>query len=173
MHPHREAQHDLEEKDVELDTDELHHQPQATDFAERAFRSPSISTSNDTSSYTSSTETNANQDFISRVQTAQTQQSAGGGGLENNLTALGRIATIRSQHSATVGAGPALRRPKSPLPEFGGGKPLPPPLPEREMYVVDFVGVDDPTHPQNWSVGKKYVLFFFFFFFFFFFLTAN
>jgi DHA1 family multidrug resistance protein-like MFS transporter len=41
------------------------------------------------------------------------------------------------------------------LPEFGGGKPYPPPLPEREEYVVEYDGKDDPLHPQNWLFNKK------------------
>jgi DHA1 family multidrug resistance protein-like MFS transporter len=44
---------------------------------------------------------------------------------------------------------------KRPLAEFGAGKPYPPPLPEREEYVVEFAGPDDPLHPQNWSIKKK------------------
>ena len=150
MHP---DPHDSGEKDLELGPPQ--NEPQATDFAERAFRSASISASSNTSSYTSSLETDGGQDFLSRVQTAQTQQSAAGG-LERNITALSRIATQRSQHDATVGAGPTLRRrPTSPLPEFGGGKSMPPPLPERELFVVEFAGVKDSLHPQNWSSKRK------------------
>lgn len=90
---------------------------------------------------------------MSRIQTVQTQRSTQ---LERNLTALSRIATHRSQHSATVGA--SLRtRPtsKSPMPEFGAGKPYPPMLPSMDDYVVEFAGLDDPLHPQNWSTAKK------------------
>lgn len=88
---------------------------------------------------------------MSRTQTAQTQP---GYGLERHPTALSRIATQRSQHSATVGA---LRsRPsRRPLPDFGAGKPYPPQLPEKEEYVVEFAGPDDPLHPQNWPTKKK------------------
>ncbi|KAL4870635.1 hypothetical protein BDV12DRAFT_184266 [Aspergillus spectabilis] len=77
-----------------------------------------------------------------------------GYGLERHPTALSRIATQRSQHTATVGA---LRsRPSiKPLPEFGAGKPYPPPLPEKEEYVVEFAGPDDPLHPQNWPTRKS------------------
>ncbi|PGH07948.1 hypothetical protein AJ80_07929 [Polytolypa hystricis UAMH7299] len=73
--------------------------------------------------------------------------------LERHLTALSRIATQRTQQSATVGA--AKRAPKKPLPKFGAGKPYPPPLPEREEYVVEFDGPDDPLHPQNWTMKRK------------------
>ncbi|KAL2819933.1 major facilitator superfamily domain-containing protein [Aspergillus cavernicola] len=71
-------------------------------------------------------------DRMSRMQTAQTQP---GYGLELHPTAISRIATQRSQHSATVAA---LRsRPsRKPLPEFGAGKPYPPPLPEKEEVLV-------------------------------------
>ncbi|ORY09082.1 major facilitator superfamily [Clohesyomyces aquaticus] len=75
--------------------------------------------------------------------------------LERHATALSRIQTIRSQHSATVGASLKSRQSRKPLPEFGAGKPYPPLLPEREEYVVEFDGVDDPLHAQNWTLKKK------------------
>jgi MFS transporter, DHA1 family, multidrug resistance protein len=75
--------------------------------------------------------------------------------LERNPTALSRIQTARSQHSATVGASIKSRQSRKPLPEFGGGKPYPPPLPAREEYVVEFDGADDPMHAQNWPLKKK------------------
>jgi DHA1 family multidrug resistance protein-like MFS transporter len=81
------------------------------------------------------------------------------GVLERNATAMSRIQTQRSQHSATVGAGLKSRtlrtETRKPLPAFGGGKEYPPPLPEREEYVVEFDGVDDPLHAQNWPAKKK------------------
>jgi DHA1 family multidrug resistance protein-like MFS transporter len=81
--------------------------------------------------------------------------------LERNATAMSRIQTQRSQHSATVGAGLKSRTLKShtrkPLPPFGGGKEYPPLLPEREEYVVEFDGVDDPLHAQNWPTKKKFL----------------
>ena len=91
-------------------------------------------------------------DFMSRVQTATSQWETG---LERHPTALSRIATQRSQHIATVGAGVKLRPITKPLPEFGAGKPYPSPLPAREEYVMEFAGPDDPLHPQNWSTSKK------------------
>jgi DHA1 family multidrug resistance protein-like MFS transporter len=107
----------------------------------------SLSTSSSNSSQSQFQEI----DFMSRTQTAQTQP---GTGLERHPTALSRIATQRSQHSATVGA--LKSRPsRRPLPEFGAGKPYPPPLPEKEEYVVEFAGPDDPLHPQNWPTKKK------------------
>jgi MFS transporter, DHA1 family, multidrug resistance protein len=75
--------------------------------------------------------------------------------LERHPTALSRIATQRSQHSATVGASLRSRVSKKPLPPFGAGKPFPPPLPSREEYVVEFDGPDDPLHPQNWPTKRK------------------
>lgn len=39
---------------------------------------------------------------------------------------------------------------------MGAGKPIPPPLPEREEYTVDFDEMADPTHPWNWKRSKKY-----------------
>ncbi|RHZ62104.1 hypothetical protein CDV55_104967 [Aspergillus turcosus] len=115
----------------------------------RAFRSDSLSSSVTSSS--SSTQAEEDDYYLSQIQTAQTLRGAG---LERHPTALSRIATQRSQHSATVGALKPLVS-KRPLPEFGAGKPYPPPLPEREEYVVEFAGPDDPLHPQNWSIKKK------------------
>lgn len=79
--------------------------------------------------------------------------------LVRHPTALSRIQTGRSQHSQTIGASirsrTVSRHSKKPLPNFGGGKPFPPPLPEREEYVVEFDGPDDPMHAQNWPLKKK------------------
>ncbi|KAH7130602.1 major facilitator superfamily [Dendryphion nanum] len=75
--------------------------------------------------------------------------------LERHPTALSRIQTQRSQHSQTVGASLKSRQSRKPLPAFGGGKEYPPPLPDREEYVVEFDGPDDPLHAQNWSMKKK------------------
>jgi DHA1 family multidrug resistance protein-like MFS transporter len=75
---------------------------------------------------------------------------------ERNTTALFRYQTARSQHSATVGRSPKSNESRKPLPEFGGGRPYPPPLPAQEEYVVEFDGPDDPLHAQNWPLKKKY-----------------
>lgn len=79
--------------------------------------------------------------------------------LERHPTALSRIQTGRSQHSATVGQSirsrTRTRHETTPLPAFGGGKPYPPELPEREEYVVEFDGPNDPLHAQNWPMKKK------------------
>ncbi|CAG7924804.1 unnamed protein product [Penicillium olsonii] len=45
-----------------------------------------------------------------------------------------------------------------PLLSFGQGRPLPPPLPGRDSYVVDFDGPEDPTFPQNWPWSTKLYL---------------
>ncbi|KAI5263784.1 MFS general substrate transporter [Aureobasidium subglaciale] len=99
---------------------------------------------------------------ISRVETQYENEAD----LERHPTALSRIQTGRSQHSATVGANGAdstsfgvfrtrSSKASKPLPAFGGGKPYPPPLPEREEYVVEFDGPNDPMHAQNWPFKKK------------------
>lgn len=77
--------------------------------------------------------------------------------LERNPTVLSRIQTARSQHTGTVGRSLTgkSRESRRPLPEMGLGKPYPPPLPEREEYVVEFTGPDDPLHAQNWPMKKK------------------
>ena len=79
--------------------------------------------------------------------------------LERSSTALSRIHTQRSQHSGTVGSSSTLktRVSRRALPGFGAGKPYPPPLPEREEYVVEFDGEQDPRHAMNWPLSKKYV----------------
>ena len=75
--------------------------------------------------------------------------------IERHPTALSRIQTQRSQHSNTVGATLKSRKSRKPIPNFGGGKPMPPPLPAREEYVVEFDGPNDPLHAQNWTLQRK------------------
>lgn len=76
--------------------------------------------------------------------------------VERHPTALSRIHTGRSQHSQTVATyRTRSSRASGPLPAFGGGKPFPPALPEREEYVVEFDGPNDPLHAQNWPMKKK------------------
>lgn len=73
--------------------------------------------------------------------------------LDRHPTAIKRIEEHRLQHTMTVGS---RRTPgRGDLPSFGGGKPYPPPLAEREEYVVEFDGHDDPRHAQNWPMRKK------------------
>lgn len=77
--------------------------------------------------------------------------------LERHPTAIKRIDDHRLQHSHTVGT--TRSRQSQKLPDFGGGKEYPPLLPDREEYVVEFSGHDDPHHPQNWTMKKKAVIF--------------
>lgn len=79
------------------------------------------------------------------------------GQLERHPEALDRINTHRSQHFGTVGSRTSTKK-KEPLPNFGGGKPYPPALPDQEEYVVEFDGHDDPTHAQNWPTRKKLII---------------
>ena len=71
---------------------------------------------------------------------------------------LGRIRTQRLQHRSTVGSmGGSQSRPSQPTLEIGAGKPLPPSFLDGEDYVVEFLGPNDPLHPQNWPFVKKCV----------------
>ncbi|RKF58056.1 putative transporter C36.03c [Erysiphe neolycopersici] len=47
------------------------------------------------------------------------------------------------------------RESKVSLPECGVVKWYPPPLPDSNLYLIDFDGPDDPTHAQNWPMKKK------------------
>ena len=104
----------------------------------------------------SSASTSTTSDSISRRNIGMSRMSTQRD-LERHPTELSRIATQRSQHSGTVGRSRTsrTRRSSKPLPEFGAGKPYPPPLPSQEEYVVEFDGPDDPLHPQNWPIKKK------------------
>ncbi|KAK5129381.1 hypothetical protein LTR08_003541 [Meristemomyces frigidus] len=75
--------------------------------------------------------------------------------LDRHPTAVKRIQDHRLQHSMTVGTTKTGASASTQLPEFGGGKPYPPPLPDQEEYVVEFDGQDDPKHAQNWPMKKK------------------
>lgn len=75
--------------------------------------------------------------------------------LERHMTEIDRMETAKSQHSATVGRSVKSRTSPLPLPAFGAGKPYPPPLPAKEVYVVEFDGPDDPLHAMNWPQRKK------------------
>jgi DHA1 family multidrug resistance protein-like MFS transporter len=88
---------------------------------------------------------------INRARTQQDKMTD----LERNDTHMSRIQTQRTQHSGTVGATLRSRTSRKPLPGMGHGKPMPPSLPDREEYVVEFDGEDDPLHAQNWSTKKK------------------
>jgi DHA1 family multidrug resistance protein-like MFS transporter len=58
----------------------------------------------------------------------------------------------------TVGSRKVFSKEGIELPDFGGGKPYPALLPEREEYVVEFSGFDDPRHAQNFPMKKKLVI---------------
>lgn len=137
------------------------------------------STSSESTTSTSSSGSSARLEEI-RTQGAEsglnrrgTASSRGEGGIltrhptERNPEALSRIETHRSQHAGTVGAGaPASRitttlsrrKTQRPLPDMGAGKPFPPSLPDREEYVVEFDGAEDPRHAQNWPMKKKLII---------------
>jgi DHA1 family multidrug resistance protein-like MFS transporter len=63
--------------------------------------------------------------------------------LDRHPTAIKRIQDHRLQHSRTVGR-TKLAVDGEELPPFGDGKPYPPPLPDKDEYVVEFDGKDDP-----------------------------
>ncbi|KAK1812881.1 hypothetical protein LTR12_012765 [Friedmanniomyces endolithicus] len=118
--------------------------------------SPEITISSASSATRSSGESIQRQEIgVSRIST----QHEASFDLERHPTALSRIQTGRSQHTQTIGASirsrTTTRHSKKPLPDFGAGKPYPPALPEREEYVVEFTGADDPLHAQNWPLKKK------------------
>ncbi|KAF2088891.1 major facilitator superfamily [Saccharata proteae CBS 121410] len=122
------------------------------DEREALARTVTVSSSSSGSSAASAASSVVRQEIgMSRVSTARDREND----LERNPTVLSRIQTARSQHSGTVGASIKSRKSNRPLPEFGGGKPYPPPLPDREEYVVEFDGASDPLHAQNWPLKKK------------------
>jgi MFS transporter, DHA1 family, multidrug resistance protein len=88
---------------------------------------------------------------MSRIATARDNP----GILERNATAMSRIETQRTQHSVTVGASVKSRKTREEMPLMGAGKPYPKNLPEREEYVVEFDGAEDPMHAQNWPLRRK------------------
>lgn len=77
--------------------------------------------------------------------------------LDRHPTAVKRMEDHRLQHTQTVGSTKRVKDGVK-LPNFGGGKPYPPPLPEREEYVVEFDGHEDPSHAQNWPLKKKIII---------------
>lgn len=91
---------------------------------------------------------------MSRTETNRVNRS------ESHPEALSRIETQRTQHSGTVGSQIKSRRStrSTPLPKMGAGKPYPPALPNREEYVVEFDGANDPRHAQNWPMRKKLLI---------------
>jgi len=78
--------------------------------------------------------------------------------LDRHPTAIQRVQDHRLQHIGTVGSRKSGPLDTAQLPNFGGKKPYPPPLPAQEEYVVEFDGHDDPLHAQNWPLRKKLVI---------------
>lgn len=78
--------------------------------------------------------------------------------IDRHPTAIERIEAHKLQHSQTVGSRRVFTGEGEELPDFGGGKPYPAPLPAREEYVVEFSGFDDPRHAQNFTFNKKLLI---------------
>ncbi|KAK7980540.1 hypothetical protein PG989_012997 [Apiospora arundinis] len=138
------------QEDAHLGAHPTHHQQQqqhpheeqqlphrASNEIERVVTASSVST-------TSSSEDGG----MARQRTGGMSRVSTQGDLERHPTELSRIYTARSQHTETIGR--SLRSHHStatkPLPNFGA---------EREEYVVEFDGEDDPYHAQNWPLKKK------------------
>jgi DHA1 family multidrug resistance protein-like MFS transporter len=123
-----------------------------TETGERVERVASAASS--VSSASSSAPSRALEEIgMQRAPTARDGQTD----MERTETVMSRIQTQRSQHSGTVGATLRSRQSRKPLPAMGADKPYPPGLPEREAYVVEFDGADDPMHAQNWPTRKKVI----------------
>jgi DHA1 family multidrug resistance protein-like MFS transporter len=136
---------------------EKHADPEKVERHEQIARTTTVSSSGSSSTTSSdASQAERNAGHMSRL---PTQHDIEGEVAERHATALSRIQTQRSQHSNTVGGGlrSRTRDSRKPLPDFGAGKSYPPPLPEREEYVVEFNGHDDPLHALNWSLQKKLV----------------
>jgi MFS transporter, DHA1 family, multidrug resistance protein len=104
----------------------------------------------------SSVSTSSSEPTVARRHTAISSVSTQRD-LERHPTVLSRIQTAKSQHAGTIGKNLTgkSRDSRRPLPEMGLGKPFPPLLPERDEYVVEFSGPDDPLHAQNWTMKKS------------------
>ncbi|KAK9314563.1 major facilitator superfamily domain-containing protein [Lipomyces starkeyi] len=76
-----------------------------------------------------------------------------------DAVSLERVRSAISIANETIGAFPGQQldytKIGEPLPPFGRGKPFPPMLPNREAYVVEYDGPNDPDHPQNYPLSKK------------------
>lgn len=140
------ADEDLERAEIDAQAQSSEHHEKPTAEAERPRTS-------ETSSTGSSSSVDYDPQFR-RLQSRNTEVD-----LEHQRTnlsqALSRIETQRLQHSMTVGESVKSRPSKLPLPAFGAGKPYPPQLPNRDDYVVEFEGPDDPLYPQNWPLKTK------------------
>jgi DHA1 family multidrug resistance protein-like MFS transporter len=143
----------MNEVDREIERDERDASPNAhhivTPRTHPSHEIERIATSSSTSTSSSEASMERRPTAVSRVSTQRD--------LERNPTVLSRIHTAKSQHAGTIGRSHTSksRDSRRALPEMGLGKPLPPPLPERDEYVVEFSGPDDPLHAQNWPMRKK------------------
>lgn len=127
-------------------------EPLPTDKEKRERLSRHVTASS--TSWDSIESARRNDGGVSRMTTRQDSTT-----LERHPTALSRIETGRSQHSHTIGTGirsrTFTRQSKRPMPNFGGGKPFPPQLPERDEYVVEFDGpdgTDAASHEDEWTL---------------------
>jgi DHA1 family multidrug resistance protein-like MFS transporter len=150
----------IEEAERDADTERWHSSTpkpsaqanvEATDTISRSATAESVNSSSSSGSRISIVREEMS---LSRLPTQQDVMA-----LSRHPTALSRIQTARSQQNITVGASlrsrTVTRESKRPLPGFGGGKAYPPMLPERDQYVVEFDGPNDPLHAQNWPLKKK------------------
>lgn len=150
----------VEEAELDADRERQHttvrSRPEGTDMEVNVplSRSATGDTASSSSSSVSRISIVREEMTLSRLPTMQDEMA-----LSRHPTALSRIQTARSQQNITVGAGlrsrTVTRESKKPLPGFGGGKEYPPMLPERDQYVVEFDGPNDPLHAQNWPLRKK------------------
>ena len=125
--------------------------------AEASRRRTSEAGSAGSAASVSSSDASTIEDYRPRARRAPTERSLGRTTTGTHPLELQRTETHRLQQTATVGGGVSThtRESRRPMPPMGGGKPYPPPLPERDEYLVEFEGPDDPLHPQNWKLGKK------------------
>jgi MFS transporter, DHA1 family, multidrug resistance protein len=147
---------DLERAEYEASRAYSAQSPERRQSAEKARRTSIISSSG-TSATTSSISTRP--DLHQRMSMGRATTVNTTNDLERRRThpvEMHRTETHRLQHSHTVGASiTKTRTSQKPLPNFGGGKPYPPALPDQDEYVVEYDGKDDPLHPQNWSLSRK------------------
>lgn len=111
-------------------------------------------------------ETQANE-YLNQTSSSEaepeTQAIHTGTDLSRHPTHVHRLESQAIHHTHTVSAASLSAKrlqtiESRPLPIFGAGKSYPPEVPaERESYVVDFAGPNDPLHPQNWPRQKKFV----------------
>lgn len=148
---------------VDRDLERAEYEATRTFPAQNSERRPQSLEKVRTTSNASTSCSSATTSSISTRPDLQTRMSMGTATTVNTLdrrrthpVEMHRAETHRLQHSHTVGASTTkTRASQKTLPNFGGGKPYPPDLPERDEYVVEYDGKDDPLHPQNWSMSCK------------------